>query len=421
MPAAQEAIYAKLLLAGATPNYALSVARSAGPRAVSILNHLTAGQIFQILGLNLSADQLVQQLEYSTAGSILGSIIGSIFGSAEGPPGAFIGGIAGAAAGQAAAQAYRADTLSRGSSPTVRQGPARRAFRQQPQRAQHATGFDIDDIIDAIPKGFQFGVKLANKLGPLLFPATQPPVVEAPPAGYPAYQDANPQQPPPQVPYYANPSTEILPQVYQPSEGPETEANQDNRYPEPQPYCPAGAPCSYAVVPQYQGQPSERPSGTGPGPQPQPCATCDEIANLRAQTQQEIQTEQRQLQHEQQNQNRQQQRQIENRLRDLEQTLDNLRQLERQPADQRNIPQELQAKQQIQHELDRLEPEARQLALQRPPRQPGQPIEPGDVATCYESDDLQNAFEAGAAAGAAGSHEFTADFQDWYKNYDAGA
>jgi hypothetical protein len=114
------------------------------------------------------------------------------------------------------------------------------------------------------------------------------------------------------------------------------------------------------MIPAPQPQPQPVNYDDIPTVNPQDCPSCQPLRRQQQQLEKEIQTEQGQLQ--QQRQARQQQQ------------IDQFKQLEQQPVDQRNIPQELQQKQdelnQIAQELEDLQNEAERQQQPRPYQPP---------------------------------------------------
>lgn len=343
---AQQIAYQQLLSAGATPQFAAQVSRSGSQRVNAIISRLSVGQIYQILGRVTSGAELVSELN-KPGGGILSDIVGGVLAAL----GAAIG-IVGAAFGQAellplgaaiSAEGVRElTTQSDSRQPRINATPAlaplaSRAIRAianylepgpgpdgQPQAGRTSQGVPIlDQTTDCptcgganLPPEGSSAPQLGDNLpmtsdarGPTLQPPldTGSPDLELPPPPQPGGELDNP-------PGYP-------PVAYQPS----------NNYP-------------------YQPE-LLNPLREQPGNQPIP----DQIRALRDQLNDEIQTEQRQLMD---------QRGQQNRVNQIRDQIDQLKQLEKVPPSQRDIPSELALKHRLMNDLDNLE--RGQPALQIP-------------------------------------------------------
>lgn len=163
----QQVVYAALVNAGATPEFARQVANSGNARALSVISRLSEGQIYQILGRNLSAPQLISALTQPTGG-ILHDIVGGLeefFGTVLD-----IGGVLTAGATIPAGLTLNAE------------GARELALRSDRPRSQRASvspprpGFAsyLAEGIEALPSAIRGGVNLANKIGSYFEPGPGP-------------------------------------------------------------------------------------------------------------------------------------------------------------------------------------------------------------------------------------------------------
>ncbi len=345
------AIYNALIAAGETPQHALNVARG--------LANKSAGEIDSIL-----------------RGAAAGGAAGSV-GLALGcllciPIGAAVGAIAGAIGG-----------LFGGGSPDL-SGVGRpqnqpRQFQRGPQ--PEGDGADLEhQLIGAAISQAPRAVSAISQFLKGLFGGSAPNQGEEAPDNLPP---ANP-LPAPQ-PYFPAPNTEVLPSLTGPNAQPTPTPTY--AYPGPQPgYDPYQSelqplghqpltPIDIGPQPQPYQQPQIQRT---PAPQPSQYPNEDLVNRLRDQLTDEIRVEQHQ-------DATQKAHQIRNQLGDIKKQLDDLRQLEKQPADQRNIPQELRQKQQLQDQLNDLDQRSRDLP------QDIQPTGSGPISFCVTCDDEQDA------------------------------
>jgi len=397
-------VYQVLINAGATPEYARQVAMLGGPRTQQILSHLSEGQIFQLLGFDVSPQALVQNLEFSAGGGIFGAIIGGVLGLLGGPfaeltvpLGASIGAGAGILAGAAASQSLRAArALDQRPQPPSRQVNPRSSAGILSEAGQllrqygPQIGQAVQNLIQPGP-----GPDGAPSPGftpqgvPILDQTTDCPTCGSGPAPQaaeesPGYDLANQpggsptlQPPPPQyqstgeypmAPAFTNqrPALEesralgyqdgYNGRVFNPDDNESAyrtgyyqgESDAENRA-ERQPNQPGDNPGN---VPLLLNQPGQ-----------QPLSIPQQIQILRAQLGQEIQVEQQQLIN---------QRGQHDLLQKIADKVNELKNLEAKPADQRDIPNELAQKRQLMHDLDRIQNGQPMLELPQP-QQPGQP------------------------------------------------
>jgi hypothetical protein len=357
-------------MSGATPEYALQVARS--PRAAQVVLSISDGELYQLTNKFLNARDLVARLtrpqgfslssffkDVETgatlgggAGGFGGAIGETAFGGETGGFGPAIGGVAGALS-----NLFPGPKLSGGTG----RGQLINQFRPAEQPVINVAPLarrpsfieNLKTGFEAIPQAVESGVSLANQIGEFFNPPASTP------------QEAIPSQETPNgaasalQPYYENPSTEVLPQA-QPSGSPYDNtspiAAQFNFGPDETPPGPQGGGGETYPPPRPQQQggdnfPVNRPQ-TGDCPQ------CDMIDRLRNQTNDEIVTEQQQ---QQQYDLQPQSQDVEQEISHISQQLSHLKSLENIPASQRDISSELSQKRLILHKLDKLKEKARKV------------------------------------------------------------